>query len=179
MKRNKTKALIDLLDDEDRHVSTLAMEQLLQMDTELDHLVAEYQESHNPVLRGRIHQLGSILQLRRDRASFIENVKNQSISLWDGIVQINYHFNPQLRLQDVTETMEDIIGRLPANPSTVKLAAFMRNENFSYTGEDILGPDLFLIEDVLVQRVGSPVILAALAHQLGAVAGWQSSIVIT
>lgn len=171
-------ALINLLEDEDRHVSTMAMEQLLLLDSDVDRLIAELQESHNPVLRNRIHQLGKILKFRRAREVFINSVHESNISLWDGIIQINYQYNPQMNLGDIDTMTEEVTERLPQRITTVRMATFMRNENFSFPGEDILGADLFLIEDVLRQRVGSPILLSVVARHLGEIADWNASIVL-
>lgn len=171
-------ALLNLLEDEDKQVSTLAMEQLLALDREIDALVAEFQESNSPVLRSRMHQVGNILKLRRSRAQFIQSVNEGSCPLWDGLLQINYQYNPRVNFDEVQKTMDELLEQFPRRPNTVSLAAFMRNEGFSYTGEDVFGSDLYLIEDVLHQRIGAPILLSVLARRLGELRGWKSTIVL-
>lgn len=171
-------ALMNLLEDDDRQVSTLAMEELLRLDMQLDKLVAEFQEAPSPVLRGRIHQLGNILNIRRSRSYFIDNVGAGAMPLWEGMLQINYQYNPRMNFEAVAKVMGELVGHLPRRPSTLRMAAFMRSEGFGYTREDILGPDLYLVEDILAQRVGAPVLLAAIAKNLGEHCGWQANIVL-
>jgi len=170
-------ALVNLLEDEDTHISTLAMEQLLRHQ-DAETLVAELQEASSPVLRTRIHQLGNILNIRRARTQFIARVEGSGISLWEGLQQINYQYNPRMNQAAVDTMMGELQERLPEELNTAKLTAFMRGENFSYTGEDILGADLYLVEDVLAQRVGAPIILSVIARQLGRHAGWNSTVVL-
>lgn len=171
-------ALVNLLEDDDRQVSTLAMERLLAMDQDADGLVAELQESQNPVLRGRIHQLGAILKLRRERAGFIQSVQEESLPLWQGILQINYQYNPRFESSEVETIIRGMVAKLPPRLNAVKLAAFMRNEGFTYAGEDVLGADLYMVEDVLIQRVGAPILLAVIARQLSLAQNLDCSIVL-
>jgi hypothetical protein len=177
-KRHTINALINLLEDEDRHVSTVAMEQLLMLDQNVDELVAEFQESHSPVLRSRIHQLGNILKMRRSRSLFIENVKTSSITQWQGIKQINYQYNPAMNAQEVERIFSALVERLPEQLSPIGLAEFMRNENFSFTAEDMMGADLYLIEDVLIQRMGAPILLSIIAQELAIKRRLKTSITI-
>jgi hypothetical protein len=172
-------ALINLLEDEDLHVSNLAMERLLKLeDVQLEKLISEFQESPIIAVRNRIHQLTSILNIRRARTEFIANVQEGNITLWDGIKQINYLFSPQSNISQVDRIMDELREKLKSDPTTMRVAMFMRNESFTFTGEDIFGSDLYLIEDVLIQRVGAPILLSVIAQQLGEGCGWHASIVL-
>lgn len=170
-------ALVNLLEDEDTHVSTLAMEQLLRHQ-DADDLIAELQEDANPVLRSRIHQLGNILNIRRARSQFIESVETSGLSLWNGLLQVNYQYNPRMNKDGVDRLVNELLEKMPSELNTVRLTSFMRNENFSYTGEDVLGADLYLLEDTLIQRVGSPIMLSVIARHLGRHLGWHSTVVL-
>ncbi len=181
MKRKSPKhiqALINLLEDEDRHVSSMAMEQLLTLDGDVDRLIAEFQEAPNPVLRGRIHQLGNIVKLRRERTLLINEVVDGKPTVWDGILRINRQYNPQMNLRNLNRMIEELAARVPSPISTVGMATFMHNETFSFTGEDILGADLYLLEDVLTQHVGAPILLSVIAKHLGEIYGWNALIVL-
>ena len=162
----KIDALINLLEDEDRNVSTEAMEQLLAFDQEVDAVVAEFQEAQNPILRNRIHQLGNILTFRRSRDTFIEKVGNLSLTLWEGIIEINHQFNPSMDANEIEGNLSELALKLPPRLSIKDLAEFMRDEDFIYAAEDVFGVDLYLIEDVLIQRVAAPVLLSVVAMEL-------------
>ena len=176
-KNNLIKALINLLEDEDRYVSTVAMEQLLSS-ANAEAVVAEFQEAHSPILRNRIHQLGNILRTRQQRSQFVQNFNNSSLTLWEGILQINYHYNPKMDSRQLKQMMASLIDQLPRRLSTVSLAKFMRNGNFAFSGEDIIGPDLYLIEDVLLHRLGSPILLSVIAKELAKQRDLETSIVL-
>ena len=174
----KIDALLSLLQDEDRQVSSMAMEELLHLDKDVDQLLAELQETDNPILRGRIHQLSCILKLRRARTAFIDSVRDNSVSLWEGLQAINYQFNPRMNIHDIDRMVEELDRQLPPRLSCVRLASFMRKEKFTFTDEDSLGADLYLIEDVLLQRVGTPILLALLAQKLAAGRDFHTSLVL-
>ena len=163
---NSIKALLNLLEDEDNYVSTMAMERLLSSGVNVNLLVAEFQESHDPILRSRIHQLGIILKRRQLRSEFVKKIKNSSMTLWEGILQINFQYNQKMDVHQVKQSMLSLADRTPRRLSTPGLAEFMRNENFAFAGDDIVGSDIYLIEDVLLHRVGSPILLSAIAKQL-------------
>ncbi len=166
LENKKINALINLLEDEDCHVAAEAMQQLLSVDTDVDALVAEFQESKSPVLRNRIHQMGNVLKLRRNRKTFIENAVNLSIGLWYGVLEINHQYNPSMSIEFSNNVLSEIAGKLADNITLIDLAEFMRDEEFIYASEDMLGVDLYLIEDVLIQRIGAPVMLTIIAYEL-------------
>jgi hypothetical protein len=74
--------------------------------------------------------------------------------------------------------MLDLKAQLPARLSTTKIINFMRRQNFIFTGDDQLDAELYLVEDVLIQRIGAPILLSIIAHELGNCGGWNSHIVI-
>ena len=178
MESNEVSALINLLEDEDNQISTVAMQRLLENEQETDKLIKKYQESSNPRLRNRIYQLGNVLRLRRKRSEFVQSAQNSSMSLWEGVVHINYLHNTDLSLESINDQLSQLSARLPKRLSTVRLSSFMKQEDFSYSASDPMGADLFLVDDVLKQRVGSPIILSVLARYLGRQSNWNSSIVL-
>ncbi len=174
----KVDALINLLQDEDRHVSMVAMEQLLARTDDVDELIAEYQEAPDPVLRSRIHQLGNIRQLRRARSTFIEGAKKSKITLWEGLLQINYQFNPRMDFSEIDSEISELVASAPKKLTTYGLTEFMQDENFTFPDGDILDSDLYLIEEVIYQRLGAPILLSVIAKEIGQRLGWHSSIVV-
>ena len=175
---NSIPALVNLLEDEDEHISTTAMQQILSSENQAEKIIAEYQESHNPILRNRVHQMGNILKLRRTRSTFIENVRNSSLSMWDGILQVNYQYNPLVELKEIQEIFLSLVKRLPKRITLQKLAEFMRSEKFTFSGENILNADMYLISDVLLQRTGSPVLLSVIFRELATISGISTNVVI-
>ena len=173
-------ALLTLLQDDDDKVASLAMEQFLERGW-AESAIVEFQEAHDPKLRQRIHQLGTILSRRRARQEFLDAVSQERISLWEGVLAINSLYDPQCNRQKVDDELHVMVSRLGlrrATATAAKTAALMREQEFCVPEEDTLDVDLYLIERVFETRYGSPAMLCALAHQTGIEAGWESSIVL-
>lgn len=76
------KHLLSLLDDENEQSASLAMAELLARDQKtLEPVLRKLQESSDPRLRRRIHQLQSTITLRRRRKSLTRNLSERSIDL--------------------------------------------------------------------------------------------------
>ncbi|NOY82583.1 MAG: hypothetical protein GXP31_16415 [Kiritimatiellaeota bacterium] len=177
--RQTVSALLNLLQDENVKVASLAMEQLLKLGTAAEQAIAEHQEAQDPHLRTRIHQLSTILGRRRARLEFIQAVRNENVDLWEGVLWINALYDPDCRLDLVNDTLTDLRARVgPGTPSTPRLAALMRDQEFAVPDQDVLDVDLFLAERVLETRFGSPAVLCPLALEIGAQTGWRATIVL-
>lgn len=171
--------LLELMRDDNIRVAALAMEQMLKLGEDVDHTLAEYQEDTDPQLRGRIHQLGAIIARRRARERFLEAVRNETISLWSGVVEINVLYDPECSPASIEETMDEFVAEAPTDsPSAPAVASYMRELQFAFPDEDTLDIDLYLIERVMGTRFGSPALLCALARTLGERIGWQSTVVL-
>lgn len=183
MKINDTKfkALLNLLQDDDYKISSLAMEQILGMDTKnLRDILACYQEDKNPQLRKRIHQLGSIIIRRRKKGEFIDAVKKEEVSVWDGLVQLNTLYSPSCDLHYLDTAMQEIVCNISDDiiVSTPYIASLMREGDFSVPEEDNLDVDLYLAEKILTICYGSAICLCALAQHIAKRNGLQLTIVL-
>lgn len=177
--RHTVSALLNLLQDENVKVASLAMEQLLKLGTAAEQAVAEHQEARDPHLRARIHQLGSILRRRRARQEFIQAVSKENVDLWEGVVRINALYDPECRRDVVDESIADLRHKVgPVSISSPDLAALMRDQEFAVPDQDVLDVDLYLAERVLETRFGSPAVLCPLALEIGRKSGWNATIVL-
>lgn len=175
---NSLSALITLLQDEDLRVASLAMEQFLNLGL-AEETVAEFQEAQDPRLRKRIHQLSGILVRRRARQAFLEAVANEGISTWEGVLGINVLYDPQCNRTQVDEYIQALAARIEAQGATgPRLAALMREEEFTVPDEDTLDVELYLADCVVETKYGSPAILCAIAQAVGQRARWNPSIVL-
>lgn len=167
-KDTKISALINLLQDENPKVVSLAMEQFLKLGHEAQRAIAEHQETHDPKLRHRIHQLSSILMRRQARVQFLGAVEREEMSLWDGICQINLLYDFQCNLGTVDKAVTEIVeGTAEGLGSTPRVASLMRQHEFLVPEEDLLDVDLYLAESVIETKYGSPALLCALAQHVG------------
>ena len=176
---SKVTALLTLLQDEDLKVASLAMEQFLKLGHVADETIAEYQESHDPRLRHRIHQLSSIMTRRRARMEFVQALSQEKLSLWEGVQQINTLYDPQCNCDQIENGINQIVSRFDEGTSTTpRIAALMRDLKYTMPEEDILDVDLFLIERVLDSQYGSPALLCVLAKQVARETGLTLTIVL-
>lgn len=177
--KQSVSALLTLLQDDDVKVASLAMEQFLTLGPQAERMIAELQETNDPHLRQRIHQLSSILGRRRSRQQFLDDVENERISMWDGVIALNRIYDPQCNVARVRAYVEATAAKLGTDaPTAPRVAELMREEEFVVPDEDLLDVDLYLIERVIENRCGSPALLCCLAHQLGQEANWRANIVL-
>lgn len=171
-------SLISLLGDEDRMISSMAMEKLLQRDADLGALIAEHQEAEDPRLRARVHQMSNVSDIRRARSELIDGIRQAKLSLWDGMLAINHQYNTRLNREAVNRLQDELAASISRPVTGSRMAQFMKGESFATAKENVLGADLYLLEDVLAQRIGSPILLTTIAQQLGHRVGWASTIVL-
>jgi hypothetical protein len=176
--KTKINALLNLLEDEDNHVSALAMEQLLLMDNGADDVVREFQESPSPVLRSRIHQLDNLLTLRRRRRSFIARAKGEGLGLFEGLSLIGYQYNPRMSVEAVKRRFETICKDAPSFTSSTQLAAYFHDGGFALSAENYLASELYLLDEVLEHRYGAPVMLCCIAKCLADHCSWPVSVIL-
>lgn len=172
-------ALLTLLQDENVKVASLAMEELLKMGHLAEEAIAEHQEAADPHLRQRIHQLNGILVRRRARSTFLNALKRESISLWQGLLQINLLYDPQCEHRVVTRALRELAHEyLDNDADPAGLAAFMRQKEFTVPEDDVLDVDLYLLERVLHTAYGSPAVLCSLARHISRRAGSDGTVVL-
>lgn len=172
-------ALLTLVQDDDLKVASLAMEQFLNLGPQAEPIIAELQESNDPQVRQRMHQLSGILARRRARTTFLDDVEKERISLWEGVLALNRLYDPQCQSARVTEYVQTLAAKMgPEPPTAPRIAELMREEEFAVPDEDLLDVDLYLMERVIETKYGSPALLCCLAHQIGVEANWRSNIVL-
>ncbi len=179
MNNERLSALLTLLQDEDEGIASLAMEQILTLGPQADRTIAEHQESNDPQLRQRIHQLGSILSRRRARLAFIEALSNERLSLWDGLVQIHSLYEMTCNVSAIEQEVNGLVGELRCDRlTTPRVAQFMREKEFTVPSENILDVELFLIQRVLSTHYGSAAVLSVLVQHLGVLLRWSFTVVL-
>lgn len=179
MNNERLSALLTLLLDDDDAIASLAMEQILTEGPLASQTVAEYQESHDPQLRQRIHQISSILARRQARREFVQALADEKLTLWEGIVQIHSLYELSCNVRELEQDVDNLVRDLrKGKMSTPRLAEFMREKEFTVPSEDILDVDLFLIQRVLTTRYGSAAILSVLAQQLATRCRWPFTVVL-
>lgn len=161
-------ALINLLQDEDPQIAVIAMEKLLSNPSFIDNQLRDLQESAEPCLRTRIHQMESIITRQRQIKDFTDRVKGNNVELWDDLIFLNKIIDKELATGSITKAYSELTGKVPKKTfTTLELAAFMRESNFNVPSEDILDPSLFLIYEVLTSGLGNPLLLCIITQEIG------------
>ena len=166
--QNKLKSLISLLDDNNIEIVQEAMAELLKHEAEINEYLAKHQESTNPEMRKRIHQLQAIMIMRSRRENFAKLLSSKDFKLLDGLIAVHlqwYDNDSEHFLDNLWERFFKASKRFtPKNIN--EIAYFMRKCGFQVTPTDELQADSFCIGPVLDDLVGADFILCAIAAQL-------------
>ncbi len=172
-------ALINLLQDEDPQIALVAMEKLLANSGFVENHLRNLQESADPCLRSRIHQMESIITRQKKLESFVARVKENQLDLWEDLIFLNKIIDRELSSSTITDVYDGLLKKLPKKElTTLELAAFMREQNFNAPNDDILDPSLFLIYEVMASELGNPLLLCILTQKVSLTAGKNFTIVL-
>lgn len=167
MTEETVRNLFSFLDDESDSVAYGAMAELLQYADLPDGLLKEFQESSNPLMRKRIHQLESILTIRHRRKNFLRLLDNPSgIDLADCLAEIHLMWYDNDSKPGISELLGEFFAAAEnyAIADIVQLGDFMRKSNFSTPIDgETLNPDNYCIGSVLTEHTGSEIMLCLLA----------------
>ena len=159
------KHLISLLDDSNPLVGANVLAELLKYQDKLPELIKELQESHDPVVRQRIHQLQVIAAIRKQRHDFAQQVRSNSLSLFDillGIHLLWYDSDPPEEI--IASWKKHIKTAKKFNPiSLTTLGRFMRKQEYAAGQPDQFRADHYCLGSVMDERIGAEVILCCLA----------------
>jgi len=168
-KNKKVNALLNLLEDDNQRVVSLAMEQLLNIGSERDAIIAEYQEATNPSLRKRIHQLSSIINRRQKQKEFIHAIQHEKIPAWQGVIQLNQLYDKTCNKPFIEISTNKLAKKIKKQSKTItitNIATIMRSEEFSVPTEDNLNTELYLMDKILSSRYSSSICLCVLTRQI-------------
>ena len=181
---SRTKSLVKLLSDEDTSISGQAMAELLSLDSgfepdRLTELLAELQEDKDPDIRKKVHQMQSIQRIRMRRRNFSKRLKSHSPNLLQGLGELHAIWYDDLETKELSKMWSGIIREASkCRPVTPKrLAGFMKLAGFGVCDENIQDADLYCLGAIIEDRIGSDVILASIALEVGRSFGLKGSIV--
>lgn len=181
---DRINALISLMCDEDSDISANAMAQLLVMDSEedsdaLSEILAELQEDGEPLIRKKAHQMQAIQRIRRRRRSFSKRMKANSPNLLQGLAELHSIWYDDIDTKDLSrlwaELMKEAVKARPVTPK--RLAAFMKSAGFTICDENIQDADLYCLGAIIEDRIGSDILLSAIALEVGKTFGLQGAII--
>lgn len=169
--KKKLESLIKLLDDENSQIAQAAMSELLKHEDDIAEWLAQHQESENSLLRQRIHQLQSIITVRRRRRDFSKMLEDEDLSLLDGLVAVHLQWYDNDSERSIIKYWKQLLDAATRyNPENLeKLAYFMRKCGFSVAPEKEVQPDYFCLGPVLEDQLGADFILCAIALEIAAI----------
>ena len=163
----EVEALINLLHDDDPNIAIVAMEKLLSSPSFIEDHLRNLQESSDPKVRSRIHQMESILTRQKKLDEFISRIKDNKIELWEDLLTLNKIIDRDLSTSAFIDVFEKLVEKMDTQTTSIlDLATFMREQNFSAPSDDILDPGLFLIYEVIASELGNPLLLCIITRQL-------------
>ncbi len=180
----RTNALITLLCDDDTNISANAMSELLAIDTDADaetlsKLLAELQEEKEPILRKKAHQMQAIQRIRHRRRNFSQRIKSSSPNLLQGLGELHSIWYDDIDTKELSrlwaEMTKEAAKTRPVTPK--RLAGFMKISKFGTCDENIQDADLYCIGAIIEDRIGSDILLASIALEIGRTFGLKGAIV--
>lgn len=161
-------ALLSLLDDEDEAVALEAMAQLLERGDELGAELARLQDSSEPLLRRRVHQLESALTLRRRRREFSRRLAADEPEVCELLVELHLQWFDNDSQPEMLSRLESFLasGRAAGMRDLADVAAYMRKCGISAERASTMHPEDYCVGVVLCDRVGSAALLCQLGKEL-------------
>lgn len=171
MDDNNLHFLIELLDDDNEQSVGLAMAELLKSDeASVDRCLCSLQESDNPRLRRRVHQLESAIRARRRRAGLESGLKRQSLSLLDSCIQLHLAWFDNDLAENVMkqwrELRADLRKTCGAKPSLRDVGRLLYERDYQAPASDDVSADFYCIGVVIDDHYGANILLSVVVLEL-------------
>ena len=165
---DRLRRLLSLLDDDqDRNVSAV-MAELLKNEAELPALLAEMQESDDPCLRRRSHQLQAILLLRRRRRNFSRLLTAPTVDYQAMLIELHLLWFDNDSRPVLARALQELVksSRERGVENLFQLAGFMRNAGLVAEADSTVVPENYCLGTVLRDGRGAASLLTLLAWTL-------------
>ena len=174
----KTTSLISLLEDENSEVAASAMLELLSYKKELRIIISEFQESSNPFLRKRIHQLQSIVTTRKNRENLSRKFSNIHSGLWQGLCELHILWYDNDTLTTLKTLQKDLFlqASIYKPNTTYKISNFMKTMQFETSIKGHIEPDYYCVGSVIETKIGADFLLCSIAFTIASLYGWDGCI---
>ena len=174
------KNLFRLLDDDSEQSASMAMAGILERDTggKLEDILRRLQESDDVRLRRRVHQLQSIITLRRRRRVLAQKLEGRDLGLLEGVIEMHmlWYDNDSIEavMKEWDALMEESKSFRPTNME--RLVYFMRKKGFSCPSKDDVEADYYCVGTILEEFVGADFMLCVIAKLIGSAWGLKLKI---
>ena len=176
---DRIKSLVSLLDDENQQSASFAMAELLAYEGELESVLREFQESDNVRLRRRIHQLESILSLRKRRTNLSTQLLMPNEELFKGLIDLHVQWYDNDSRSNIIPFWRALVENSKRHQidSLEKLAYFMQKYGFRTSERGEIIADYFCIGIVMEELIGSSLNICAIAQKMASMWNMNISIV--
>ena len=146
--------LISLLDDEDDNVGIPVLAALLERHLDLLPYLARLQDSENPVVRKRVHQLQSILTIRNRRYTLLEKISGGRCSYSELMLELHLLWFDCDAADEIMAFCRDFEKSFKqADISDLEsLSEFMLNAGFTAEADTVLDPELYCLGTAMSGR---------------------------
>ncbi|MDH5602475.1 MAG: transglutaminase-like domain-containing protein [Cyclobacteriaceae bacterium] len=172
MDEKELKALISLLDDEDKGILTMITEKITSLGPRvIPYLEAEWEHNFNPQVQARIENITHVLQFEAVKNRLEEWYKGEKNDLLEGMWIIATYQYPDLELKDLKQEMEQIYYEAwlnfksdmhPHDQVKTLNGVFFWNLKFSPNLNNFHSPANSFINRVLESRKGNPISLCVI-----------------
>ena len=169
--KQKIKSLISLVDDQDDDVFDLVQGQIINLGKDVLPLLKKaYDETESDLMSSRLNKLISQLNLIKAREEILYWKNNNSRNLYEGLSIIARYQYPNLDIEKITKTIKIIRQELwlEINDNMTAMEKvrifnhlFFDIHMFHGDSKDFFAPENFFINDVILRKKGSPLILSA------------------
>ncbi len=172
MEDNEIKALISLLDDDDKQVVAHVEEKILSLGKEaIPHLEREWESNLNPKLQGRIEEILHVLQYNLLKARLLEWFRSKERDLLTGMWLVATYQYPDLELEKLKQELEQIYYETwlefrpdlhPMDQVKVVNGVLFNKLKFGANTKNFHSPGNSMINVVLESRKGNPITLCVI-----------------
>ncbi len=158
--------MIALLDDPDERVAVVAMSELLFREAELGDVLATLQESTDPLLRRRSHQLQAAITLRQRRKHFLDVIYDENVSWPDGLIEVHLQWFDNDSRPDLEELWTRFRRDFGSFETLEELVYGFRRAGIQALPESTLTPESYCLGTVIEQHCGAPSLVCAMGMAL-------------
>ncbi len=176
------KNLLKLLDDDSDQLAGIAMAELLSAgDPRLERVLRTLQESSNPKLRRRIHQLQSAIIRRKKRLQLADALGSGKITLFDAVLQLHLLWFDNDTLEEVSQQWKDVIreAHMAGDPHSFKRALLFLAHKITacYGSDHALNADSLCIGTILEDSAASDFMYCILGREFALNWGFRSDVI--
>lgn len=168
MNKDKIFSLLSLLDDENESTASFAIRELLAEGKKADQALSEHQESANPLVRKRIHQIQAINLFKKSRDILSRRFTNKHSGIWNGILEIHMSWFDKDIKENLNALFYELLKEFEKEEEITahSLANFMRLMGFVMPIDGDIDPEYYCIGAVMESKIGSDALLSVIAYKL-------------